>query len=151
MGRPRLRRRVSLSIASVPALLKRTSSRPCSAAHLSCHGTRYVRHARGWYAYPVLRVFGLSCPMPPVRINTGAHAAKSPSTAAALVRSAGATSAGRPPAAEIRPAVSCSGASLLPVSTSAQPACVRRKRHTRLGCLDQGARCSPRPPLPSAS
>ena len=34
--------------------------------HLWCHGTRYVRHARGWCAYGV-RPWRNSCPVPQVR------------------------------------------------------------------------------------
>ena len=39
---------------------------------LGCHGTRYVRHGRGWYVYVhrvrTVRVApGASCPAPPVR------------------------------------------------------------------------------------
>ena len=40
------------------------------ASHLGCHGTRYVRYGRGWYAYPVRTVhgaLGASRPAPPVR------------------------------------------------------------------------------------
>ena len=39
---------------------------------LGCHGTRYVRYGRGWYAYPVRTVrgaLGARRPAPPV----GAH------------------------------------------------------------------------------
>eukprot|EP00964_Phaeocystis_antarctica_P132605 scaffold96728_cov67-Phaeocystis_antarctica.AAC.1 len=31
---------------------------------LWCHGTRYVRHARGWYAYRVRTVRGASGKLP---------------------------------------------------------------------------------------
>ena len=38
--------------------------------HLGCHGTRYVRHARGWHAYGGTHSawgLGASSPVPPVR------------------------------------------------------------------------------------
>jgi hypothetical protein len=41
---------------------------------LGCHGTRYVRHARGWYACPVRAVrgaLGASRPAPTVRTLRG--------------------------------------------------------------------------------
>ena len=45
-----------------------------SSSGLGCHGTRYVRCARGWYAHPVRTVrgaSGASRPAPPVRTQRG--------------------------------------------------------------------------------
>ena len=42
--------------------------------HLGCHGARYVRYARGWYAYPVRTVrgaLGAGRPAPSVRTQRG--------------------------------------------------------------------------------
>ena len=44
----------------------------CLGVHLRCHGTRYVRHARGWHAYggTLLRGGpGTGCPAPPAHVQ----------------------------------------------------------------------------------
>eukprot|EP00964_Phaeocystis_antarctica_P126097 scaffold89827_cov54-Phaeocystis_antarctica.AAC.3 len=58
-----------LSLSSDTSWPRSSSSSSCSC--LWCHGTRYVRHGRGWYAYGVRTAVlapGASCPVPlPVR------------------------------------------------------------------------------------
>ena len=44
----------------VHAALEQRPEQPILERDLRCHGTRYVRHGRGWYAYGVRTVRGTS-------------------------------------------------------------------------------------------